>query len=283
MLNGSDIKVNNSGSCFQITIPAGDGDSTNTSIIINGTRLDVRSCRFWNEGKKQWSTDGCKINLNMTNINYTVCCCDHMTFFSVNFGSFDDFVVPVKKIDFSNTEGLENIEDNRIVFVLCCLYFLFSILIVLMFKMDLMDIEVIEKAMQRRIKKIYDTCYIVSVFTGDLPGAGTDSKVYVTIHGKRAAIKDHRLRSYNFKNKFERKSRDDFAVSYPTLGAIERLTIRHDNTGMYANWYLAKVEILDTLTGDVYVFKAEKWLKDKTLEITLSGNYYHEMCYLGIY
>ncbi|CAF5145800.1 unnamed protein product, partial [Rotaria sp. Silwood1] len=68
--------------------------------------------------------------------------------------------------------------------------------------------------------------YLVHVFTGDKSGAGTDSKVFLTIYGERQLIK-----SKTNKNPFERKQEDIFEIKAPSLGKLTKIKIRHDNKG----------------------------------------------------
>lgn len=51
-----------------------------------------------------------------------------------------------------------------------------------------------------------------------------------------------------------------------------KISIRHDNAMIGADWYLDQVEVLDEVTDEVYMFLCERWLskkkEDKRIERT---------------
>ncbi|KAG8131287.1 hypothetical protein E2320_017865, partial [Naja naja] len=94
--------------------------------------------------------------------------------------------------------------------------------------------------------------YKVSVFTGDIYGAGTDANVYLTIYGDLGDTGERKLRkSETNTNKFERGQ------------------IRHDNTLPRPDWYLEKVKILNDATDSVYLFECERWLSRKKEDLSI--------------
>ncbi|XP_043937953.1 lipoxygenase homology domain-containing protein 1 isoform X2 [Protopterus annectens] len=116
--------------------------------------------------------------------------------------------------------------------------------------------------------------YKVSVYTGDVSGAGTDANVFLTIYGDLGDTGERKLsKSETNKNKFERAQVDRFTIEAVDLGQIFKIKIRHDNTMLNADWYLEKVEILDEDSEESYLFLCERWLskkkEDKKIERTL--------------
>ncbi|XP_078530890.1 lipoxygenase homology domain-containing protein 1 isoform X2 [Lissotriton helveticus] len=106
--------------------------------------------------------------------------------------------------------------------------------------------------------------YKVSVFTGDIYGAGTDANVFITIYGDLGDTGERKLsKSEANSNKFERGQMDRFTIEAVDLGVIYKIRIRHDNTLLNADWYLDKVEILDEDTEEAYLFVCERWLSKK--------------------
>uniref|UniRef100_A0A8C9SD10 Lipoxygenase homology PLAT domains 1 n=1 Tax=Scleropages formosus TaxID=113540 RepID=A0A8C9SD10_SCLFO len=114
---------------------------------------------------------------------------------------------------------------------------------------------------------------MVSVMTGDVYKAGTDANVFLTIYGDLGDTGERKLsKSESNRNKFERGSVDKFTIEAVDLGQIFKIKIRHDNTNMYADWYLDQVEVVDVETEEVYLFLCERWLsknkEDKCIERT---------------
>ena len=86
------------------------------------------------------------------------------------------------------------------------------------------------------------TSYEIIVYTGDKRGAGTDSKVYITLFGNQGkqTQKIH-LKDSNNKNPFESKQTDRFSVKGDYIGELTKLRIEHDNSGRFAGWFLDRV------------------------------------------
>ncbi|KAM4708199.1 lipoxygenase homology domain-containing protein 1 [Discoglossus pictus] len=106
--------------------------------------------------------------------------------------------------------------------------------------------------------------YGVSVVTGDIYGAGTDANVFITIYGDLGDTGERKLsKSETNSNKFERGQVDKFTIEAVDLGTIFKIKIRHDNTMLNADWYLERVEILNEVTEETYLFLCERWLSTK--------------------
>ncbi|CAF0916712.1 unnamed protein product [Rotaria sordida] len=101
--------------------------------------------------------------------------------------------------------------------------------------------------------------YLVDVYTGDKSGSSTDANVFLTIYGDKNDTDEHELKySQTNKNKFERNQIDRFIIENNDLGNIYKLKIRHDNSGMLADWFLEKIEIKDE--KQTYIFNCKQWL-----------------------
>ncbi|XP_059690106.1 lipoxygenase homology domain-containing protein 1 [Gavia stellata] len=116
--------------------------------------------------------------------------------------------------------------------------------------------------------------YKISVFTGDIYGAGTDANVFLNIYGDLGDTGERKLsKSETNFNKFERGQEDTFAIQAVDLGILYKIKIRHDNSMFSPDWFLEKVEILDETTEESFVFLCERWLskkkEDKKIERTL--------------
>ncbi|XP_070780971.1 lipoxygenase homology domain-containing protein 1 [Enoplosus armatus] len=99
--------------------------------------------------------------------------------------------------------------------------------------------------------------YIVSVFTADMKGSGTDADVFLNIFGENGDTGERRLDSD--KDNFERGSEDKFTVEAPNLGRLKKITIGHNNRGSSAGWFLDKVTIDDMGNKEVYEFPVNRW------------------------
>ncbi|KAM9307093.1 lipoxygenase homology domain-containing protein 1 [Pholidichthys leucotaenia] len=99
--------------------------------------------------------------------------------------------------------------------------------------------------------------YIVSVFTADMKGSGTDADVFLNIFGENGDTGERRLDSD--KDNFERGSEDKFTIEAPNLGRLRKITIGHNNRGSSAGWFLDKVTIDDMGNKEVYEFPVNRW------------------------
>lgn len=120
--------------------------------------------------------------------------------------------------------------------------------------------------------------YIVSVFTADMKGSGTDADVFLNVFGEygdtgvcvcvggffvvESSVSDDLLllklfscrvclictvegerRLDSDKDNFERGSEDKFTIESPNLGRLRKITIGHNNRGSSAGWFLDKVPL----------------------------------------
>ncbi|XP_074669791.1 lipoxygenase homology domain-containing protein 1 [Strix aluco] len=116
--------------------------------------------------------------------------------------------------------------------------------------------------------------YKISVFTGDIYGAGTDANVFLNIYGDLGDTGERKLsKSETNFNKFERGQEDTFTIQAVDLGILYKIKIRHDNSMFSPDWFLEKVEILDETTEESFIFLCERWLskkkEDKKIDRTL--------------
>lgn len=76
--------------------------------------------------------------------------------------------------------------------------------------------------------------------TGDIRGAGTDSKIHLVMHGSKGIKNSGKL--FLEGGLFERALIDIFSVEiFELIGPISRVTIGHDNAAVGAGWYCEKV------------------------------------------
>jgi hypothetical protein len=53
---------------------------------------------------------------------------------------------------------------------------------------------------------------------------------------------------------------DEFVLPAQWVGKLERVRLRHDNTGVNPGWYVEKVTVEDMETNEVYEFPCHRWL-----------------------
>lgn len=82
--------------------------------------------------------------------------------------------------------------------------------------------------------------YNVQVMTGDIRGAGTNSKIHLVMHGQKGIKNSGKM--FLEGGSFERGRIDIFNVEIMDLiSPLSRVTIGHDNAGISCGWYCEKV------------------------------------------
>ncbi|XP_077594101.1 lipoxygenase homology domain-containing protein 1 [Stigmatopora nigra] len=105
-------------------------------------------------------------------------------------------------------------------------------------------------------KKVYE----VVAITGDVKGAGTDANVFVTLFGEFGVTPKVHLASKS-RTAFEKNKTDVFRVKTHNVGALKKLRIEHDNTGMNASWFLDRVVVTDMSRPHLrFYFACNNWL-----------------------
>ncbi|XP_026549918.1 lipoxygenase homology domain-containing protein 1-like, partial [Notechis scutatus] len=107
-----------------------------------------------------------------------------------------------------------------------------------------------------------DISYHISIKTGDVPGASSDSKVLIKLYGEKADTKKEFLlvSDNDLGNYFERSRIDIFTLDTMDIGKIHRILIGHDNVGLQAGWHLGSVQIIIPVHGKMYNFPCNRWL-----------------------
>ena len=86
--------------------------------------------------------------------------------------------------------------------------------------------------------------YEISVKTGDVKSAGTDSNVYVALVDEIGAKSRRLLLDCRWRNDFEKGSLDVFQIrNVPNLSNIERIEIWRDNKGIGDDWFVEYVQV----------------------------------------
>jgi hypothetical protein len=157
------------------------GNSSSSAYSYYQLRLFSTSCKYWDEEKNIWSSEGCYVG-EKTTFNSTECLCYHLT----TFGS--DFYVPPNTIDFSTVFGkFKDLSENAAVFstviTILGLYVICAILARHMDKKDIIKWGAAPLADNLPNDSYY---YVISVQTGVGKDSGTNSKVGFVLAGEYA-------------------------------------------------------------------------------------------------
>merc|ERR1712226_127966 len=117
----------------------------------------------------------------------------------------------------------------------------------------------VEKILYPKAPEQIPECdYEFSVYTGDVSGAGTDSKVSMTLFGSK---RDSGVLNFDKEGQddFERASKGVYTKRFKDVGELQKLKVWHDGTGFGAGWFLDKV-VVKTESGQETVFVCNRWL-----------------------
>lgn len=101
--------------------------------------------------------------------------------------------------------------------------------------------------------------YRVVVKTGGVDRAGTDANVFITLRGSKGNSGERQLNST--RDDFERNSAGVYAVpTDKSLGEIQRVRIRHDNTGTRPGWFLDYITVHEDESDRMWFFPCSRYL-----------------------
>ncbi|XP_032242915.2 uncharacterized protein LOC5517078 isoform X2 [Nematostella vectensis] len=100
--------------------------------------------------------------------------------------------------------------------------------------------------------------YTVNIFTGNVWGAGTDANILLTLYGTEGESDEFQIENEG-QATFETGMIDTYKFECSYLGDLVKLRIGHDNTGWGPGWYLDKVTVDDSKSGDTAFFPCGKW------------------------
>jgi hypothetical protein len=86
--------------------------------------------------------------------------------------------------------------------------------------------------------------YVVTIHTGNEPGAGTDANIFLTLHGTTGNSGEIRLNPLISGNAFEQNKTDTCnLLGVASIGDLTSITIRSDDAFPFSAWFLDFVEI----------------------------------------
>ena len=93
-------------------------------------------------------------------------------------------------------------------------------------------------------------------------GSGTDANVVIVIHGSEAESQPIILNKNMITSRtvLARGNEDAFVIHLPmSLGEVQYMHVRHDNSGKYPSWYFSHATISDRQTGKTWTFLSNTW------------------------
>lgn len=112
--------------------------------------------------------------------------------------------------------------------------------------------------------------YQISTGTGCMDGAGTDARVYITLHGTLGTAGPYELDRPAY-NDFERCVINYFTLyGVPDVGYINRIYIRHDNSGNRPGWFLTSVSVKNMQSSLTWRAVPNRWLSLSDYPYSLS-------------
>ncbi|XP_016325596.1 lipoxygenase homology domain-containing protein 1-like [Sinocyclocheilus anshuiensis] len=107
------------------------------------------------------------------------------------------------------------------------------------------------------IKKV-EVIYEVTVITGDVQHAGTDTQIYMTVFGVYGTSEEMLLPK--LEDRFERGQKDTFNLEIEDIAPLRKMRVRIDGSGSRPDWFLDKIELHNLQTDEVALFTYEEWL-----------------------
>ncbi|XP_051886628.1 polycystin family receptor for egg jelly-like [Pristis pectinata] len=116
-------------------------------------------------------------------------------------------------------------------------------------------------------------CYLVTLYTGGRPDAGTTADVFLTLVGT-STESDAYLLHHPEHQTFSRNSVDTFLLTAKVdLGELTHIRVWHNNVGPSPSWYLSRVKVQNVFTRQQWHFFCRMWLATVKGESVLLGTF----------
>uniref|UniRef100_A0A7M5XFD6 PLAT domain-containing protein n=1 Tax=Clytia hemisphaerica TaxID=252671 RepID=A0A7M5XFD6_9CNID len=203
------------------------------------------TCTYWDVHTNSWETDGCAVVPEETDIQYTICHCNHLT-------AFSSMMVPPSPLP---RMSFALLKEGYVLFVVVGVILGLYILFLIIFrKFDQIDADKIGGCLLPTNQDTDGHFYRITISTR----SATTSKVFIKIYGARRNSRTVRLRDEH-RQTFQSNGCDTFIMSAPRkLGEIISLKVYHDNSG--GGWFVREIEVEDLETTKMYFFYPNRWL-----------------------
>ncbi|CAF95583.1 unnamed protein product, partial [Tetraodon nigroviridis] len=98
----------------------------------------------------------------------------------------------------------------------------------------------------------------VTVVTGDVQNAGTDTLIYLSVFGANGGTEEMLLQKNE--DRFERGQEDTFNMEIDDIAPLRKMRLRIDGSGSRPDWFLDQVIMRNLSSEEVSVFTYEDWL-----------------------
>ncbi|AUJ68575.1 MULTISPECIES: PLAT/LH2 domain-containing protein [Pseudoalteromonas] len=107
-----------------------------------------------------------------------------------------------------------------------------------------------------------NTEYIVTVYTSTIRAAGTDADIKVKINWVGGSTSPWKYLDDTGRDDFEKGSVDDFYIYLPNGGQLSNstLTINSNNAGDKAGWFVERISVEDTCSGEIATAQFNRWI-----------------------
>uniref|UniRef100_S4RPY8 PLAT domain-containing protein n=1 Tax=Petromyzon marinus TaxID=7757 RepID=S4RPY8_PETMA len=174
-----------------------------------------------------------------------------------------EFFVPPNTIDFATVFAKFDLRSNAAVFTtVIAILLLYFLLLLYARRADRRDKD------NWKIRPLVDNddshayVYLLSIVTGMRAGAGTQSRVYFTVHFSLGDTGTRILHNGHLKG-FSRGSTVTFEMTVPYYwGEPKNITIWHDNSGPggQGSWFLRHILLHDIHAKQTFAFPCDRWL-----------------------
>ena len=113
----------------------------------------------------------------------------------------------------------------------------------------------------------------VTIKTGDIKGAGTDSNVYIALTDSRGHKSVDILLDVKWRDDFERGSKDAFNIGcISNIGDIKSIELWRDNRAISDDWFVEYVQVESR--GNVSTFNCNCWIEQNLVTTTFGLLYF---------
>ncbi len=103
--------------------------------------------------------------------------------------------------------------------------------------------------------------YLIEIFTGTLPGSGTDSNIFFSFKGTKAKTGFININAFTEDDSFKSGHITKFRIVLPVFGTMKSLNVTSDDEGISSNWYLNRVVLYDSGNLKKTAFSFFNWVK----------------------